>query len=108
MQDLAQWLEELGMSEYAQRFAENRIDLSVLPDLTDQDLEKLGVVLGDRRKMLRAIANLDKAQPAVASAPAASLQPIAVTTAVHRRASARHGDVLRSGGFDRHSVAARC
>ena len=50
------WLEKLGMSEYAQRFAENRIDFSVLPDLTDQDLEKLGVVLGDRRKMLRAIA----------------------------------------------------
>jgi class 3 adenylate cyclase len=82
MQQIADWLEKLGMSEYAQRFAENRIDLSVLPDLTDQDLEKLGVVLGDRRKMLRAIANLDKAQPAVASAPAASVQPIAVTTAV--------------------------
>jgi hypothetical protein len=30
-----------------------------LPDLTDHDLEKLGVVLGDRRKMLRAIANLE-------------------------------------------------
>ena len=40
-------------------FAENRIDISVLPDLTDHDLEKLGVVLGDRRKMLRAIANLE-------------------------------------------------
>jgi SAM domain (Sterile alpha motif) len=58
MQDLEHWLEELGMSEYAQRFAENRIDLSVLPELTDQDLDKLGVVLGDRRKMLRAIAEL--------------------------------------------------
>ena len=46
---------QLGMSEYAERFAENRIDFSVLPDLTDQDLEKLGVLLGDRRKMLRAI-----------------------------------------------------
>ena len=42
-----------------QHFAENRIDFSVLPDLTDQDLEKLGVVLGDRRKILRAIANLE-------------------------------------------------
>jgi class 3 adenylate cyclase/predicted ATPase len=82
MQQIADWLEKLGMSEYAERFAENRIDLSVLPDLTDQDLEKLGVVLGDRRKMLRAIASLDNAQPAVASAPAASVQPIAVTTAV--------------------------
>jgi class 3 adenylate cyclase/predicted ATPase len=58
MQQIADWLETLGMSEYAQRFAENRIDLSVLPDLTDQDLEKLGVLLGDRRKMLRAIAAL--------------------------------------------------
>ena len=59
MQQIADWLEKLGMSEYAQRFAENRIDLSVLPDLTDQDLEKLGVVLGDRRRMLRAITSLE-------------------------------------------------
>jgi SAM domain (Sterile alpha motif) len=69
MQDLAQWLEELGMSEYAERFAENRIDFSVLPDLTDQDLDKMGVVLGDRRKILRAIAELGggkSAQKAVA------------------------------------------
>jgi hypothetical protein len=59
VQNVADWLENLGMSDYAQRFAENRIDFSVLPDLTDQDLKDLGVVLGDRRKMLRAIAKLD-------------------------------------------------
>ena len=59
MQQIADWLEKLGMSEYAQRFAENRIDFSVLRDLTDQDLKDLGVVLGDRRKMLRAIGVLD-------------------------------------------------
>ena len=58
MQEIADWLEKLGMSEYAQRFAENRIDLAVLPDLTDQDLKDLGVVLGDRRKILRATAGL--------------------------------------------------
>ena len=58
MQQIADWLEKLGMSEYAQRFAENRIDFSVLPDLTDNDLKDLGVVLGDRRKILRAIAKL--------------------------------------------------
>jgi hypothetical protein len=47
-------LEKLGMSEYAQRFVENRIDFSVLPDLTDQDLKDLGILpLGDRRKILR-------------------------------------------------------
>ena len=45
MQQIENWLKKLGMTEYAQRFAENRIDLSVLPDLTDQHLEKLGVGL---------------------------------------------------------------
>ena len=71
MQQIADWLEQLGMSEYAQRFAENRIDFSVLPDLTDQDLKDLGVVLGDRRKMLRAIAALNSGPLEVApSAPA--------------------------------------
>ena len=53
MQQIADWLEKLGMSEYAERFAENHIDLSVLPDLTDQDLKDLGISLGHRRKMLR-------------------------------------------------------
>ena len=43
MQQIADWLEKLGMSEYAQRFAENRIDVSVLRDLTDQDLKDIGV-----------------------------------------------------------------
>jgi DNA-directed RNA polymerase subunit N (RpoN/RPB10) len=42
MQQIADWLKKLGMDEYVQRFVENRVDLRVLPDLTDQDLEKLG------------------------------------------------------------------
>jgi hypothetical protein len=61
VQQIEDWLEKLGMAEYAQVFAKNRIDFSVLPDLTDQDLEKIGVVLGDRRKILRAIAALSNA-----------------------------------------------
>jgi hypothetical protein len=51
-------LGKLGLPEYAERFAENGIDFSVLPDLTDQDLRDLGVLLGHRRKILRAIAGL--------------------------------------------------
>ena len=59
MQQVADWLEKLGMSEYARRFAENDIDFAILGDLTDQDLEKMGVVsLGHRRLLLRAIAEL--------------------------------------------------
>jgi hypothetical protein len=55
-QQLAHWLEKLGMSEYAERFAENKIDVSVLRHLTDQDLKDIGVALGHRRKILAAIA----------------------------------------------------
>jgi class 3 adenylate cyclase/predicted ATPase len=67
MQQIADWLKKLGMSEYTKRFIENRVDLSVLPDLTDQDLEKLGVLLGDRRKLLRAIRDLGGASAPVTS-----------------------------------------
>jgi SAM domain (Sterile alpha motif) len=45
MQQIADWLEKLGMSEYAERFTESDIDTSVLCDLTDQDLKELGVSL---------------------------------------------------------------
>ena len=57
--DVASWLRSLGLEQYEAAFRDNAIDDSVLPDLTDQDLEKLGVLLGHRRKLLRAIANLE-------------------------------------------------
>jgi class 3 adenylate cyclase/tetratricopeptide (TPR) repeat protein/ABC-type transport system involved in cytochrome c biogenesis ATPase subunit len=62
MQQIADWLEKLGLGQYALRFAENGIDLSVLPELTDQDFDRLGVLLGHRRKMLRVIAELNQAE----------------------------------------------
>ena len=48
MQEIADWLKTLGMSEYAQRFAENGIDVSALRHLNDQDLKDIGVLLGHR------------------------------------------------------------
>ena len=99
MQQIANWLKTLGMSEYAERFAENRIDLSVLPDLTDQDLEKLGVLLGDRRKMLRAIAKLEVVQnsgPVVAVAAAASAAPRPTDTAERRQVTVMFSDLVGS------------
>src|SRR5262245_55592986 len=65
MRDIAEWLASIGLGEYAQSFADNAIDLSVVRDLTEQDLKELGVLLGHRRKMLRAIAELDDAELAV-------------------------------------------
>jgi class 3 adenylate cyclase len=61
MQQIADWLEKLGLGQYALRFAENGIDLGVLPELTDQDFDRLGVLLGHRRKMLREIIELNQA-----------------------------------------------
>ena len=58
MTGIAEWLASIGLGEYAQRFGDNAIDISVLRDLTEQDLKDLGVLLGHRRKMLRAIAEL--------------------------------------------------
>src|SRR5438128_9340541 len=72
MKDIAEWLASLDLGEYAQRFAENAIDLSVIRDLTENDLEELGVLLGHRRKMLRAIAEL---QGEAASKPQTSAEP---------------------------------
>src|ERR1700731_139028 len=63
MQPIADWLQRLGLGQYAKRFAENDIDFSVLPYLTDQDLEKIGVSLGHRRKKLAAIAELAGSAP---------------------------------------------
>ena len=71
MQQIAEWLEKLGLSEYSQLFAENHIDFTLLRDLTDVDLKELGVAsFGHRRKILRAIAELGRAPTAtVATAP---------------------------------------
>jgi class 3 adenylate cyclase/tetratricopeptide (TPR) repeat protein len=68
MGSVAEWLASIGLGEYAQRFAENAIDLSVVRDLTEQDLKKIGLPLGHRRKMLRAIAELNGATPEPAEA----------------------------------------
>jgi class 3 adenylate cyclase len=99
MQQIADWLKMLGMSEYAERFAENAIDFSVLPDLTDQDLEKLGVLLGHRRKLLRAIANLEnieKSAPAVAVAAAAPAAPLPLDSAERRQVTVMFSDLVGS------------
>ena len=81
MGTIAEWLTSLGLSEYAERFAENGVDVAVLRDLTDQDLKDLGVLLGHRRKTLRAIAELDR----VALTP-----PQAVTVPLRHDAERRY------------------
>jgi class 3 adenylate cyclase len=95
MERVADWLKELGMSEYIDRFVENHIDESIIRELTDQDLKDLGVVsLGHRRKMLRAIRDLSSASAAV-TAPAAT-EPTRRDDAERRQLTVMFTDLVAS------------
>ena len=126
MQQIAEWLEKLGLPEYAQRFAENDIDWSVLRYLTDQDLKELGVSLGHRRKMLASVAELvdavatgrvpqpehkgqetaERRQVTVlfcdlvgSTALAGTVDPEVLSTLIRRYQDATAGAISRFGGF---------
>jgi class 3 adenylate cyclase len=53
--DVVKWLEELGLGQYAQAFADNEVDLEVLPELNEENLRELGLPMGPRKKVLKAI-----------------------------------------------------
>ena len=88
MQQIADWLKKLGMPEYAERFTANDIEIDILPELTDHDLEGLGVSLGHRRRILRAIRELG------APVPAAPQTAAAVSPTPHDSAERRQLTVL--------------
>src|SRR3990167_2960165 len=68
MSTMENWLESIGLSEYAELFAANAVDISIVGDLTEQDLKDLEIPLGHRRKILRAIADLPH-QSAISGSP---------------------------------------
>ena len=75
MQQIAEWLDELGLSEHTERFVENKIDVAVLSLLTDEDLKEIGIPLGHRRKILAAINQGTRAaQPTPVAGPAPSTE----------------------------------
>src|SRR5262245_24763391 len=65
-----EWLTEIGLGKYAEALLANDIDLQTLPGLDRADLERLGVSLGHRKKMLRAIAELPSTRARMAGAAA--------------------------------------
>src|SRR5215468_2789358 len=110
MQQIADWLQKLGLWQYAQRFAENDITFSILPDLTDQDLKEIGVSLGHRRQLLREIANLGKTAGAPSLAPSVSAPPIAaptVTPPVEAAGECRHVTVMFCDLVDSTGISAK-
>lgn len=85
MSEFKLWLQSVGLEKYGEVFASHDIDLTVVPDLTEQDLEKLGLSLGHRRKFMAAAAKFRAAptSPPVAAAPAQPVDQLAPT--VERR-----------------------
>ncbi len=97
MSDLRDWLRGNNLEQYADAFETNDIDLDILPDLNDRDLEQLGLSLGNRRRLLKAIAarnteaapisSFDEASSFDKSASAASLPSAEKSSAAERSGS---------------------
>jgi class 3 adenylate cyclase len=92
MQQIADWLEKLGLGQYAQRFAANDIDFALLTKLTDANLKELGVTsLGHRMRLLEAVAER--------GAPSAALtlaEPNAADSAERRQVTVMFSDLVGS------------
>ena len=60
--DVGEWLKGVGLGQYEATFRAHDIDVDVLPDVTEADLEKIGLPLGARKRLMKAIANLRPAE----------------------------------------------
>jgi class 3 adenylate cyclase/predicted ATPase len=97
MQEIADWLQKLGLGQYAQRFAENDISFGILLHLTDQDLKELGVAsLGHRRQLLSAIAGLSGVQKSTAQPSATEVTVTPRDTAERRQVTVLFSDLVGS------------
>lgn len=85
MSDIKLWLQSIGLEKYGEICANHDIDLQVAPDLTEQDLEKLGVSLGHRRKFIAAAAKLRARSAAPANPPAQAQTSGFIAQQVERR-----------------------
>jgi class 3 adenylate cyclase len=94
MQQVSDWLEKLGLGQYAERFAENGISISALPHLSDQDLKDIGVLLGHRRIMLAALGEL--VPGATTAERSAVVAPLPQDTAERRQLTVMFSDLVGS------------
>lgn len=97
MQSIADWLAQIGLAKYADVFEENDIDLEVMPSITEADLEKLGVSMGHRKKMIaavRALQNSAAFPPRAASEREGSLGPASTAALADAAAERRQLTVM--------------
>jgi predicted ATPase/class 3 adenylate cyclase len=96
--DIEEWLRGLGLQQYVAIFRDNAIDAEVLPELTEADLEKLGILLGHRKRLLKAIAVLTAPKTAERVAPAGSA-PSQGDRAGRRQLTVLFADLVDSTGL---------
>jgi class 3 adenylate cyclase len=94
MQSIAEWLAKIGLERYAAVFADNDIDVRVLRHVTDADLEKIGVSLGHRRRLLAAIAEVTTAT--TATPPPTLAEPTSHDSAERRQVTVMFSDLVGS------------
>jgi class 3 adenylate cyclase/tetratricopeptide (TPR) repeat protein len=87
--DVGGWLRGLGLGQYEANFRDNKVDFDVLADLTDGDLQELGVPLGDRRRLLRAITELGAQPSLTAQARPTPAAPTPVHSFAHLNSAER-------------------
>jgi hypothetical protein len=110
--DVGAWLRDLGLGQYEAAFRENAINEKVLPNLTAEDLKDMGIgIVGHRRLLLDVIVALhtgaDAKLPSPSSAPLRQCRLLPLRRREPPASAGTHGDVLRSGGLDRHRREAR-
>ena len=105
--DLAEWLEAQGLGQYARVLAENEVDLEALRLLSEHDLQELGIPLGPRKKLLKAIETTGSAGTIAPPRSPDSYTPkhlaekiLTSKTCARRRAQAGYGAVFRSQRLD--------
>lgn len=92
---VAEWLRTLGLERYEPAFRENNVTADLLPSLTAEDLKELGVALvGDRRRLLTAIAALQSTPDVAAAVPEAG--PVAKPEAERRQVTVMFCDLVGS------------
>jgi len=103
MGDISAWLTERGLAKYVEAFRDNDIDFDVLRSLTDGDLKELGLSLGDRKRLLQAVADLPSlagGDSGAAAEGSGSAGPV-VNTADRRQLTVLFADLVDSTALSR-------
>ena len=99
MSDIKPWLDDLGLGRYLEALQSNDVDLAVAADLSEQDLEKLGLSLGHRRRFLAAAALLRRSSASLSTSPAVAARPPGPAQVERRQVTVAFADLVGSAAL---------